>query len=403
MAINTPGGGEPLRVIDSVVLGTVHMHIKRGTSVDILDLLVTSFTEEEILAAKTELIEMMSLVVPSGHRDTAERTAASLYSKELVTLVQELDKDNRLPKVVVSSDHLVRIPLGKVGLSPSDAVPISARMNDLEDTVKKLCDSFEKFKSDSKSTTAEGSFASVAARQLGAVQRLRPGQAMAAGSWQGAGVPNVSVTGPPQLASNWANEMDQAGQGHGQGYRQGGLGGGHLGINQHRPRGRSGSPKRPREDGETDGGGQYQTVPPRKPRKVTYGKSKVTMDGAEAAPVEIFVGNTNPRATPDIITKVMKKCALDLPEKIELEVHEVKCLNNLDTEPNPRTKCWKISVPYKYKELMERDELYPTGWSHRKFFAPRQNNAKKPKPDDSTNKDPFAEFLPGAGSGSNSA
>lgn len=53
------------------------------------------------------------------------------------------------------------------------------------------------------------------------------------------------------------------------------------------------------------------------------GKSKVTVEGAEAAPVDIFIGNTNPKATPDIISKVMKQCALDLPEKIELEVLEV--------------------------------------------------------------------------------
>ena len=24
---------------------------------------------------------------------------------------------------------------------------------------------------------------------------------------------------------------------------------------------------------------------------------------------------------------------------------------------------------------MENDELYPTGWSHRKFFPPRKNNS----------------------------
>ena len=124
------------------------MNIKNGASSDIIDLVVESFTEEEILAAKTELIEFVGMLVPSGHRDTAERTAAYLYAKELIALVEELDKGNRLPKIVVCSDQLVRIPLGKKGLSPSDTVPISARMNDLEETVKKLCNSFDKFRSD---------------------------------------------------------------------------------------------------------------------------------------------------------------------------------------------------------------------------------------------------------------
>ena len=97
------------------------------------------------MAAKTELIELVGMMVPGGHIDTAERSAGFLYARELVTLVEELDKENRMPRVVVSSDQLARIPFGKKGLSPSDAVPISSRMNDLEDTVKKLCESFDKW------------------------------------------------------------------------------------------------------------------------------------------------------------------------------------------------------------------------------------------------------------------
>ena len=43
-------------------------------------------------------------------------------------------------------------------------------------------------------------------------------------------------------------------------------------------------------------------------------------------------------------------------------------------------------MPYKYKELMEKNELYPEGWTYRKFFAPRNANQgagnKKPRHDD---------------------
>ena len=51
---------------------------------------------------------------------------------------------------------------------------------------------------------------------------------------------------------------------------------------------------------EGSGGGQnqYQVVPPRRqPRKITYGTKNIASAGAEAAPIEVFVGNTNPRAT----------------------------------------------------------------------------------------------------------
>jgi hypothetical protein len=106
------------------------------------------------------------------------------------------------------------------------------------------------------------------------------------------------------------------------------------------------------------------------------------MDSAEAAPVDIFVGNTNPKATPEKIAAVMKQCAEQLSEMTELEVLEVKCLTNLDLMPNPRTKCWKLTVPYKFKELMAQDELHPAGWSHRPFFPPKQNKAKWQKEND---------------------
>ena len=81
----------------------------------------------------------------------------------------------------------------------------------------------------------------------------------------------------------------------------------------------------------------------------------------------------------------------------------MKCLNNLEVDPNPRTRCWKITVPYKIKELMVRDELYPTGWSHRQFYPARPNKAKGQKP--GSDSDPVARYLPddASGSGSNSA
>ena len=52
---------------------------------------------------------------------------------------------------------------------------------------------------------------------------------------------------------------------------------------------------------------------------------------------------------------------------------------------------------------MVRDELYPTGWSHRQFYSARPNKAKGQKP--GSDSDPVARYLPddASGSGSNSA
>ena len=52
-----------------------------------------------------------------------------------------------------------------------------------------------------------------------------------------------------------------------------------------------------------------------------------------------------------------------MPEKPELIINEVKFLNNLEVDPNPRTRCWRITVPYAWKDLMDDDNLYPAGSS----------------------------------------
>ena len=58
-------------------------------------------------------------------------------------------------------------------------------------------------------------------------------------------------------------------------------------------------------------------------------------------------------------------------EKVEL----------LTKEDNPRTKCWKVVVPFRFKSIMEKDEVYPAGWKHRAFFGSRNSKDKKPRID----------------------
>ena len=338
--------------IDNVVLGTVHMHVKRGVMKEIADLVCST----------------------GGHVDTVERTAASLYAKELVELVSRLNKDGKMPKIVVCSDQLARIPVGKSSLATADVVPISSRMSDLENIVNKLNDSFEKFKTEGM----RPSFANVLGRtRLNSTQGRGVGGVGAAGGGAAAATPSASEA---SLPVDEGQHM-QHGQVQGQGQGQGQVGGGN-------------GPKRKNED--TENNGAFTPYQGRRPRKTNYGKSTFSMAGAEAAPIEIFIGNTNPHATPDIIKEVLVKYAENLPDKPALNVIEVKCLNNLEIDPNPRSRCWKVSVAYAQKDLMENDELYPSGWSHRKFFPPRNNKgngAKRP------HVDPVAPYLSGGATG----
>ena len=172
-------------------------------------------------------------------------------------------------------------------------------------------------------------------------------------------------------------------------HRAGFSGLGHAGVPASGSRERSRSPavKRGHNDvvkssnENQDGDGDYQTVNNRRRnRKMNYGTNKIDEAGAEAAPIEIFVGNTNPRATEEIIKRVLVKCAEKMPDGPKLEILEVKLLTNPDRDPNPRFKSWMVKVPYAFKNLMEEDAFYPNGWSHRKYFPKRYQSDRNVRP-----------------------
>ena len=106
---------------------------------------------------------------------------------------------------------------------------------------------------------------------------------------------------------------------------------------------------------------------------MNYGKSEVTVAGCEAAPYEVFIGNTNTGSTDQIIKEVLVKCADSLPADVKLneplDILEITCLTKPSPDGTPlRTKCWKIKVANKFREHMMKDEAFPCGWSHRRFF-----------------------------------
>ena len=348
------------------MLGVVHMHVLRGVKDEVGDLITGNFKEDDIREARDQLLQAAQCSQKGGHKDTENRTAAKVYAQEVIDLVYQLDKDGKMPKIVVAAEHLAKVALVKGALKPGDAAPITARMEDLESVVLKLAASFETFKRES---TARPSFASVAGVGGGG------GGNGGVGHGQGHG----NGRGPGQGARQQGATVRSGQYGH-----HGGQNDNQLHV-PHQPQGRErlgSANKRPRSDeqadGERAGGGQeqdgYTPVQPRRPRKTNCGKSTVTLDGVEAAPVDIFVGNTNPRATEDKIKEVLMLSAGQMPEKPTLVINEVKCLNNLEIEPNPRTRCWRITVPYACKDLMLDDNLYPTGWSHRKFFPAKRKS-----------------------------
>ena len=114
-------------------------------------------------------------------------------------------------------------------------------------------------------------------------------------------------------------------------------------------------------------------------RKQCFGSSKIVSTGRSdwAAPVEVFVSNTSPDITEEDIKEILKLCADDAKSQegkeslAEFVVKDVKCLTRPEIE-TPRTKCWKVSVPFSFKEYIMSDLAHPMGWCNRSFYPPKQ-------------------------------
>ena len=158
-----------------------------------------------------------------------------------------------------------------------------------------------------------------------------------------------------------------------------------MSITHQNDRGRSPSVKR-KPDGQEVGNeseqeGEYSEpvkrgFRARKPRPVQYGTSAVNVVGGDAAPYEVFIGNTNPASTEDIIKQVLQECAQNMSGEIklteQLEILDVQCITKPRDDGYPiRTKSWRVRVPHKFRDHMLRVEAYPVGWSSRRYFPPR--------------------------------
>ena len=60
------------------------------------------------------------------------------------------------------------------------------------------------------------------------------------------------------------------------------------------------------------------------------------------------------------IVPVMEEKRLQGPLVIE------QC-NLLTKEENARTRVWRVVVPDKFKDILQDDRMYPSGWHHREL------------------------------------
>ena len=296
---------------------------------DVIDILETNFEEGEMLDALKMLHDSVGLEPPQGRQTSVNRTAVQAYAVDIFECLAKLVSENKLPTIVVASSELSRVPMNKKRMDNTDVATVNCRLETLEAMMKNVVNAVNKI-NDKPSFN-------------GTVPKVVVGNAAPAHGAVG-GVAEGAAAGL------------QGGRGQGQGHRD-----------HSRERGfRDRSPAVKRSYNEVVRGNYSYDGPRddfqeprgrRQPRKMAFGTNKVDIDGAEAAPIEVFVGNTNPRATEDIIKKVLLKCAENMPDKPELEILDVEILTNPERDPYPRFKSWRVKVPYKWKSLMENDSF----------------------------------------------
>ena len=106
------------------------------------------------------------------------------------------------------------------------------------------------------------------------------------------------------------------------------------------------------------------------------GTNQVKVTGGEAAPYEVFVGNTHPDTTETIVKEVLAQVSQSMPEEMKLQeplmILEVECLTKPRTDGRKSwTKNWRVQVSNRFREHMLRPEAYPMGWSSRRYFPAR--------------------------------
>ena len=292
------------------------------------------------------------------------------YFEDVVETYAKLEAElnDKMPKIVVEATDIMKIP--RPENCDLDEIAIGSRMNVVDNKLENVEKKLNEFMANVLSIMTKNT----------CIDREFPvGQN-----------PTVSITPAeaPTNERNYAAAAARLAPSSSGGNRRNGTISDRVPIVRGRERSNSNS-KRKHDDAnedEVNSGGVNNEVPfnevmPRKQRKVQYGKARVNTKRSDeaVAPYEIFIANTHPLSTKELIKEILIDCAKDdKTRNVELDIIDVKCMTNKDKIPNPRTLCWKVTVPHREREHMLKDESYPEGWAHRRFFPPKQNPLPPP-------------------------
>ena len=270
------------------------------------------------------LAEACSLQEQTRHKNSLLRSAGEANAVDLLNNMGMLDSEKRSPKYLVPSDELGSIPLGALGIRYE--VSVSARLESLEGSMRKVCSALEKVQANPP--------VAVTSRLDGLEQCLRNVVAPPSAPTF-ASVAGIQTREAPAIVVTPAQHQVEQGQVPAQPDGAGALGT-VVGTGR-RARERSPSLKRKAEGPNPDENEWRKPGRPRQ-RKTAGGTSQVKVDGVgeHIAPVEFYIGNTDSRTNEETIKTVLVRCAAAVDGGDSLVVEKVELLTK---EDNPRTKC----------------------------------------------------------------
>ena len=335
-------------VISSTVLGLVAWWIGHHTNLAVVkDLVVRNFKGDDVFAAWCKLRETCQQAAGQPLQPPPRHRADAKLAEELVKEVAECEKNGSIHLFVPSSElGMVR---SRIDCNPESERPVATRLESLEDMVKGVVERLTRMEANQERDSR------------------RP---------QPAAQPH---TGPPQhqvQAPQQQNYAAVAAAGLSLVPRQVQQ---LLGTRQRRT---SSSVKRSVSGvaRDTDGNNLenadevFTEVGNRKKKKRELFTGKATLESIPGVSVPLqaayqhFVGNTPGNMEKETLELVFKELAVPILEERGIEGPLVieQC-NLLTKEQNTRTRVWRVVVPHKFKEIMQDDRVYPSGWHHREF------------------------------------
>ena len=336
----------------SVLLATIQMWTVKFGKTIVMEKIVKNFSEKDVWDAIKMMCEVCSLSNPTPRKDSPGRSKGEALAKDIHELLYELDMYNKLPEIVVSSSDIKFCPVDTV----NDSDPgILVRMQRLEKAVTDML------------------ARPAAVQSVQTVQQAAAYVPAVTAGWPAA--PAAATSG----SEGFGPALDRArSQSRSREGRQGQGGAGGREQSGGRPQTWAERTAKRNRPGDVDSEGFR--VPGRPARKaVPKGCSTVDLSHlvrSVVAPLERYVGGTNLGATEQEVRAVLKECAAALEGGDKLEMLKVEKLTG---HASARTQSWKLTVPYSCKQLLENSALYPPGWTHRAYFAPRGERNKRLK------------------------